>query len=133
MEAALFTGTEPLPGADMGAGAADGLQARLGERYPRLPATLLADLVRRYGSLAYDVLGDSKEPGDLGRHFGGGLYEREVRYLIEHEWAFEADDILWRRTKTGLHMNAEQRAGLGDFLAGLPRQPVEAESPNAAG
>ncbi|OWT66340.1 glycerol-3-phosphate dehydrogenase [Candidimonas nitroreducens] len=115
-----WTGTEGLPGADMGQGGAAGLLARLGERYPRLPAALLPDLVRRYGSLAYDVLGESSEPDDLGRDFGGGLYEREVRYLIEHEWAYEADDILWRRTKTGLHMNAQQRAELGDFLAGMP-------------
>lgn len=51
-----------------------------------------------------------------GRHFGGGLFEREVRYFIEHEWAYEADDILWRRTKAGLRMTAAERETLAEWL-----------------
>lgn len=51
-----------------------------------------------------------------GHHFGGGLFEREVRYFIDHEWAHEADDILWRRTKAGLRMTAEQRKAFADWL-----------------
>jgi glycerol-3-phosphate dehydrogenase len=54
--------------------------------------------------------------GDLGRDFGGGLYEREVRYLVEREWAIEAEDILWRRTKCGLGMSTAQRGALADWL-----------------
>ena len=49
-------------------------------------------------------------------HFGGGLYENEVRYYMEHEWAYEADDILWRRTKKGLWMSAKEREALGEWL-----------------
>ena len=47
---------------------------------------------------------------DLGRDFGGGLTEAEVRYLIENEWARKADDVLWRRSKLGLHLTAGSAA-----------------------
>ncbi|MFQ5957922.1 MAG: glycerol-3-phosphate dehydrogenase, partial [Alphaproteobacteria bacterium] len=52
------------------------------------------------------------------RDFGAGLYEREVEYLINSEWAATADDILWRRTKRGLHVSQETVAALEDWLAG---------------
>ncbi len=51
-----------------------------------------------------------------GRDFGGGLCERDVRYFLQNEWAYEADDILWRRTKAGLRMTAEQRAAFATWL-----------------
>ena len=41
---------------------------------------------------------------DLGRDLGGGLYEAEVDYLVAHEWARTADDVLWRRSRLGLHV-----------------------------
>ena len=46
---------------------------------------------------------------DMGRFFGGGLYMVELRYLIAHEWARTAEDVLWRRTKCGVHMTQVQR------------------------
>ena len=49
---------------------------------------------------------------DLGQHFGGHLYEIEVRYLVRDEWAVEAEDVLWRRTKEGLHMTQAEREQL---------------------
>ena len=105
--AGRWTHTEPLPGAvDDPAVACDLLRARR----PRLPRALLESLFRRHGSLADEVLGDARGIGDLGRDFGGGLYEREVDWFVEHEWAACADDVLWRRTKAGLHMNVAQRS-----------------------
>ena len=53
---------------------------------------------------------------DLGKAFGGGLYARELAYLVEQEWAGSADDVLWRRTKCGLHMTDGQRRRVADFL-----------------
>jgi glycerol-3-phosphate dehydrogenase len=50
------------------------------------------------------VIGDARAIGDLGRHFGGDLYEAEVRYLRDQEWAAAAEDVLWRRSKLGLHV-----------------------------
>ena len=73
--------------------------------------------MRRHGSRAPIILGLAKHLDDLGRYFGGGLTEREVAYLREHEWAQEADDVLWRRTKCGLHMTAAERDAFRDWFA----------------
>ncbi len=53
---------------------------------------------------------------DLGRSFGADLTEAEIRYLMAHEWAVEADDVLWRRSKLGLGVSADDRAALQDFM-----------------
>ncbi len=53
---------------------------------------------------------------ELGQHFGGPLYQREVEYLIEHEWASSADDILWRRSKKGLHVPKGAELALQAFI-----------------
>jgi glycerol-3-phosphate dehydrogenase len=53
---------------------------------------------------------------ERGHHFGAGLYERDVRYFIEREWAHNADDILWRRTKKGLGMTLKQRSDFSEWL-----------------
>ena len=72
--------------------------------------------MQRHGSNALDVLGDARTPADLGEHFGGSLYEREVRHLIDNEWAQEVSDILWRRTKAGLHMTPQQREHFACYM-----------------
>jgi glycerol-3-phosphate dehydrogenase len=82
-----------------------------------LPAPLLLRLGRGYGTRLKDVLGDASSIRDLGRHFGAGLYEAELRYLREREFARTADDILWRRTKLGLEMRRAERNALTTFLA----------------
>jgi glycerol-3-phosphate dehydrogenase len=53
---------------------------------------------------------------ELGRHFGAGLTEAEVNHLIQDEWAEQADDILWRRSKLGLRLTAAQSVELASFL-----------------
>ena len=71
-----------------------------------------------YGTMAHDILSGAADANDLGMHFGGGLYEREVEHLIRNEWAVSADDILWRRTKLGLRMSeARARPALRVALA----------------
>ena len=54
--------------------------------------------------------------GSLGIHFGHGLTEAELRYLVEREWAMTAEDIMWRRTKLGLRLDAEQVAHIAEWL-----------------
>ena len=103
-----WTANSPLPGSDFPAGRAQA-RADLGARYPNLPAVIPGALFRRHGTRAAAVLGDAKGVSDLGEHYGAGLYERELAYLAEHEWACSADDVLWRRTKTGLHLKTAQR------------------------
>ena len=76
-------------------------------------------LVRLYGTLAADMLGNARSLDNLGRHFGGDLYECEVRWLMAREWARSAEDVLWRRTKRGLYLSREEAAALDDYMAGI--------------
>jgi glycerol-3-phosphate dehydrogenase len=102
MKAAWTEGT-PLPGSDF-ASRAEARQAVF-ERYRALPESIVRGAFRRHGTEATQVLGD----GNLGEDFGAGLTEREVRHFLEREWASTAEDVLWRRTKCGLHMTEQQR------------------------
>jgi glycerol-3-phosphate dehydrogenase len=98
-----WTQRAPLPGSAFGD--RNEAFASLGVRYPNVPGEVLRGVFQRHGALAVEVLGD----GELGEHYGAGLTEREVQYFIEREWATSAEDVLWRRSKTGLHMDAAQR------------------------
>lgn len=111
-----WTGSEPLPGGDLPAGGQAAFLAQLTQRYPGMPASLLNALMQRHGSITLDILGDARTPAELGEYFGGSLYEREVRHLIDHEWAQEVSDILWRRTKAGLHMTPQQREHFARYM-----------------
>lgn len=112
-----WTRSATLPGGDTGPDF-DAYVLDLRARYGWLDALHLRRLARRHGSLTRDVLGDAKRAADLGHHIGEGLYEREIIYLREKEWARTADDVLWRRTKIGLHLAtrgtpSQQRAQIG--------------------
>jgi len=117
-----WTATEPLPGGELGAEGMSGLIDRLVQRYPGLPSPLLEALAHRHGALTYEVLGDARSEADLGVHFGARLFEREVDYLIRHEWAQSGEDVLWRRTKTGLDMPAAERTRVDEYVRGHPHQ-----------
>ena len=87
-------------------------------RHPWLPKDVARRLCRLYGTMAERIVGTSTKLTDMGIDFGGGLYEREVDWLVREEWANSADDILWRRTKLGLHVPAEGVVLLAEWLAG---------------
>jgi glycerol-3-phosphate dehydrogenase len=112
-----WTHTEPLPGGNLEGRSYRGLLLDYRRRYPKLPKVWLARLLRRHGTLAAEIIGDAREERGLGRNFGGGLYERELDYLVRNEWAREAEDVLWRRTKCGLHMSEEEQRGVREWLA----------------
>jgi glycerol-3-phosphate dehydrogenase len=76
-------------------------------------------LARRHGVGIDDLLTDVQTVADLGQHFGGHLYEVEVRHLVRDEWAVDAEDVLWRRTKEGLHMTQAERERFARWLADL--------------
>ena len=109
-----WTDRVSLPGGDMGT--RERILSKLASRYPRLPAPWLSQLARRHGSRAERVIGAARDTADLGRDFGGGLFEREVEYFIAAEWARSAEDILWRRSKAGLLLTPAQRDALSDWL-----------------
>ncbi len=103
-----------FPGGDLGAPFPDFL-AHVRARYPFLGAARAERMARAYGSMIWEMIGDRAE---LGEDFGGGLTSVEVDWLLAHEWATSADDIMWRRTKTGLGMSEAQKARLGEYLEG---------------
>ena len=111
-----WTASEPLPGGAVGAGGMRGLSEELCERHPGVPAALVHALARRHGTLTDAVLRGVHNEADLGIHFGAQLFEREVEYLIRHEWVQTGDDVLWRRTKAGLDMSAAERSRLDEYV-----------------
>jgi len=111
-----WTRSKPLPGGDMPRGHLRVLARDLASRYPALPAELRDALMHRHGTRAPRVLGEARSAHDLGTHFGHTLYAAEVDYMVAHEWARNADDVLWRRTKCGLHLTAPQRNALEAYL-----------------
>ena len=106
-----------LPGGDFPVTGFAALVGDLATAYPALPRTLLTRLARLYGTTARAILGDARKPADLGADFGAGLFAREIDHLVRHEWARTADDILWRRTKLGLRLDAAARGRLAAHLA----------------
>ena len=113
-----WTKDTPLPGGDFSNQAH--LIAQLENSYPWLPIDTLKRMARSYGTLSYQLLGNSQAIGDLGYHFGHGLYAKEVDYLVNHEWAKSSADILWRRTKLGLRFTEKQVIALGQYLTKHP-------------
>ncbi len=116
-EAGAWTGEDaPLPGGDIADADFAGFLARFRAEYRWLPDALALRLARAYGTRAARVLGAATSLEGLGEHFGAGLTAAEVDYLVREEWARTAEDILWRRSKLGLRLDAEQRAKLEHHL-----------------
>ena len=109
-----WTATAPLPGGDTGDFPV--FLAMVRTRWPWLGDTLSLRLARSYGTRIADLIGDAGSPGDLGRHFGAGLHAREVDFLIDEEWALTAADLLWRRTKLGLHLTPDEAEAVASYL-----------------
>jgi glycerol-3-phosphate dehydrogenase len=97
----------------------------LGERHPELGPALGHRLARAYGSRVEQLLAEPP-----GAEVAPGLYERELRYLHRHEWARSADDVLWRRSKLGLHLSPDQRAAVATWCE-VEWGSAEAPSPRA--
>jgi glycerol-3-phosphate dehydrogenase len=123
-----WTGGAPLPGGDFPMHGRGDLVRELMARYPRLDAAMLTRMAAAYGTRALGILGSAKAPADLGRAFGGGLYETELRHLMQNEWAATAEDVLWRRSKLGLVLDGAAAAAIDAYLrAHAPAQRQAAE------
>jgi len=99
-------------------------QATLRHRYPWLPPALLRRWSRAYGSALPTWLDAAQGLAELGAEVAPGLYEAELRYLQRSEWALTHDDVLWRRSKLGLHYSAAERQAVADWFAGPGSQPA---------
>jgi glycerol-3-phosphate dehydrogenase len=105
-----WTDRTPLPGSDFRS--REEARREVFSRYRALPVAVVQGVFRRHGALASEVLGD----GMTGEDYGAGLTERELRYFIAHEWAYSAEDVLWRRSKAGLHLDERQRARVAQIV-----------------
>jgi glycerol-3-phosphate dehydrogenase len=112
-----WSGGAPLPGGDFPVRGFEDLVAALSRDYRWLEVAQCRRLARAYGTRARRILSGAKNEAALGRSFGGGLTEAEVLYLMRQEWAENAADVVWRRSKLGLRLTKEQIAGLDAFMA----------------
>ncbi len=97
-----WTKGAPLPGGDMPRGDFHAYAAEITHSTPWLPPDVTRRLLRTYGSRIEDLLGGASSLSELGAHYGDGVYEAEISYLLCHEWLETVEDLLWRRTKLGL-------------------------------
>lgn len=111
-----WTAGVPLPGGGFPHDGVATLTAHLAACYPFLTPPEAQRLIRAYGTEAVSLLGRARSRADLGRDFGGGLFEAEVLWQMRHEWARRAEDVVWRRTKLGLKMTVEEIAALDAFM-----------------
>jgi glycerol-3-phosphate dehydrogenase len=118
-----WTATAPLPGGNSDGNDFCAATAEFFQAFRHLPEPVTQGLWARHGTLAFELLEHVSKVTDLGEDFGAGLTELEAIHFIRHEWAHHADDILWRRTKAGLHMSADQKARFTDWFAHYVAQP----------
>lgn len=112
-----WTATGTLPGGDIPGADFDGFLARMQARRPWVAGPVMTRLCRAYGTRVDAILDGASGWSDLGPDLGAGLTGREVDYLRANEWAVTAEDVLWRRSKLGLHMTAAQREGVVAYMA----------------
>lgn len=110
-----WTATAPLPGGENMTTVQALVDAVLA-RHGWLPVDIAKRWAVTYGSRVWRLIEGVSGPEDLGQPIGGGLFSREVDYLIAQEWAVQADDILWRRTKLGLFTSPAEKQALADYL-----------------
>ncbi|MEX0732234.1 MAG: glycerol-3-phosphate dehydrogenase [Aquisalimonadaceae bacterium] len=114
--AANWTAAATLPGGDMANADFNRWMTAMARTYPFLPEPLLHQYAHRYGTRMTALLGSATSLQDLGEDLGSGIHGAELAHLMEHEWALTANDVLWRRTKLGLHVSADTRRRLSDWF-----------------
>lgn len=117
------TADTELPGAKLNNMNFDEYKLYAINHFEWMPETTLDRLLHTYGTKTSHILEDCHNVCDLGKHFGHGLYEKEITYLITNEWAQSVDDILWRRTKLGLQFNSVETKSLLSYISS--QQPAE--------
>jgi len=111
-----WTHTSTLPGGDFQPALREALMAKLRVDYPFLTAKNVARLFDTYGTDCAQMMGNASCEADLGPRFGEELFGVEVDWLVEKEWAKTAEDIVWRRTRLGQDMTAQQVIALDEWM-----------------
>lgn len=113
---APWTADALLPGGDMPGSDFAPFLAETKKRYAWLPGDVVSRLAHAYGTRIERVLGKAVSTNELGRDLGAGLFEAELDYLKREEWALTAEDVLWRRSKLGLHLSGAEREALARWF-----------------
>lgn len=121
-----WTATAPLPGGDFPMTGFDDAVKALRRDHPFLPERLAKRLMRAYGTRARIMLRGVSSLADLGHDYGAGLTEVELAYLVRHEWARSAEDVVWRRSKLGIRLAADQIEEIDRALAKICREALAA-------
>ena len=111
-----WTDNAKLPGGNFPVDQFERIKSDLQNKYAGCAPDLIARYARSYGTLTEQMLEGVNGPDDLGADFGGGLYQKEIEYLLKNEWAMTVEDILWRRTKLGLRLKPEEVEYLSQWL-----------------
>lgn len=101
-----WTAKAKLPGGDFDGKSFEEFYKEIRVAYKFLPDNLLLRYARAYGSRTKYLIGESQSKNDLGEYFGDNIYEAEILYLIRYEFATTLEDVLWRRSKLGLHISS---------------------------
>ncbi|GLQ36302.1 glycerol-3-phosphate dehydrogenase [Amylibacter marinus] len=106
----------PLPGGDFPVDGVDALLRDFMNRFAFIERRYARRLLRSYGTDCADLLAGCKSLSELGRHFGGDVYQRELDWAIDNEWVQTGEDFLWRRTKRGLYLDTKQRDAVDEYI-----------------
>lgn len=123
-----WTASAPLPGGDIPNADIDAFITRTQHDYAWLPQPLVRRYARTYGSKLKTLLAGARALQELGREVAPGVFEAELRYLVETEWATTAEDILWRRTKLKLHLTEAEQQAVADWLQAYHHVAVSRET-----
>ncbi|MEM7024126.1 MAG: glycerol-3-phosphate dehydrogenase [Pseudomonadota bacterium] len=123
-----WTGSSPLPGGDMPDADYEGFLEKVRREHPWLPSRLAARYARAYGTRLTNLLGNADCLDDLGQDLGDELYAAEVDYLLREEFAQTDEDILWRRSKLGLHVSDHTAARLRAWLGRNAEPSIEGKT-----
>jgi glycerol-3-phosphate dehydrogenase len=111
-----WTAASCLPGGNFEVADYDSLVSKLKQEFKFLDILLAKRLIRSYGTNAWTLMKGALNIEDMGQDFGGTLSEREVEYLMKHEWAECAEDVVWRRSKLGIRLDKKQISVIEDWM-----------------
>ena len=123
-----WTAKAKLPGGDFEHGDFAEFARSVRRRWQFLEDQAALRLARAYGTRVERILGSARSMADLGRDFGCGLTQAELDYLARDEWARTADDVLWRRSKLGLHLSKAQAEAVAMYYISSSRNGAHAVS-----
>ena len=109
-----WTADAPLPGGNFNN--IELFTQEIKKEFPWLSSALRTRLIRSYGTIIFTLLNNIDSIEAMGSCFGADLYELEINFLIEHEWAINVEDIIWRRTKRGLYLSMSQVAFIQQYI-----------------